>query len=301
MDCFKLWIRRRQDWICALIRSERKRFPFGLARSSFISLFLKLVLLLKAKQKLPIISHALFRVAIMNVLLLLLVSGSYVYAEAKSPTIKTDSSEVSLRHFDANALRQYKQDRDFIYSDAGGDVSPSAWTRFWVWVWREIRELLRAASGIASPDFWQYLLIFIVSGVVIYAVIKFSGMDITTLLTGKPKEVEVPYTESLENIHEISFDEEIERALSNHDYRLAVRLLYLKSLKKLSDAGVIHWETDKTNAAYIREIKNAAQRERFVTLTREFEYVWYGNFPVDPDRYKRISADFVDFYRGGYR
>lgn len=109
------------------------------------------------------------------------------------------------------------------------------------------------------------------------------------------KQVPIPYSESLENIHEISFDQEIEKAMAQHNYKLAVRLLYLRSLKQLSDAGLIHWQTDKTNSAYLNEIADSAQRQSFSILTIQFEYVWYGDFPVDGRSFQNIYTLFQDF------
>ncbi len=91
----------------------------------------------------------------------------------------------------------------------------------------------------------------------------------------------LPYSESLENIHEIDFDAEIEKAVSQHNYRLAVRMLYLKCLKQLSDATLIKWQPEKTNSAYINELNDVVKRTAFKLLTRQFEYVWYGEFAID--------------------
>jgi hypothetical protein len=105
----------------------------------------------------------------------------------------------------------------------------------------------------------------------------------------------LPYSESLENIHDINFDGEIEKAVTQHNYRLAVRLLYLRCLKQLSDAELIKWQIDKTNSAYINELSNQEQRKVFKTLTLQFEYVWYGEFAIDAPVFKNINTLFQDF------
>jgi len=122
-----------------------------------------------------------------------------------------------------------------------------------------------------------------------------AGINLLNVFRRKSLNAEVPYHESLENIHEINFDDELERAINQHNYRLAVRLLYLKCLKQLSDAELIRWQIDKTNNAYITELNNPAQREVFKTLTLQFEYAWYGEFPIDAAVFKNINALFMDF------
>ena len=115
------------------------------------------------------------------------------------------------------------------------------------------------------------------------------------MIRGGARKVEVPYSESLENIHEINFDEEIEKAVALHNYRLAVRLLYLKCLKQLSDRNLIQWKIDKTNSAYIYELSDPNQRQTFSRLTRQFEFVWYGNFAIDQQAFGNINQMFQDF------
>jgi hypothetical protein len=129
----------------------------------------------------------------------------------------------------------------------------------------------------------------------IYAIFKSLGIDLVKLLKGKSAKIAIPYSESLENIHEINFDGEIEKAIAQHNYRLAVRLLYLKCLKQLSDSELIRWQIDKTNSAYIYELTDPAQKQAFGTLTRQFEYVWYGNFFIDQQAFKMISLLFQNF------
>jgi hypothetical protein len=130
---------------------------------------------------------------------------------------------------------------------------------------------------------------------IVYIIFKLIGIDLLCIFKKNPSTIEVPYTESIENIHEINFDEAIENALLIKDYRLAVRLLYLRSLKQLSDSNLINWKLGKTNTAYLNEIADAEQRRQFSIVTRQFEYVWYGDFPVDGQSFQNINAIFQEF------
>ena len=105
----------------------------------------------------------------------------------------------------------------------------------------------------------------------------------------------MPYDESVENIYAIDFNAEIDKAVTQQNYRLAVRLLYLRSLRQLADAGLIHWDVNKTNTIYINELANAEQRLAFKLLTRQFEYVWYGEFIIDAQIFTKITALFNNF------
>lgn len=199
---------------------------------------------------------------------------------------------ASVRKFDRAALQKYNADKDFSYGEIRGNVSRSLWERFWRWFWDLFRE---SSDKVASGKVVKYILIGLGCAALVFLLIKLSGMDANYLFAGKSKEIELPFQENLENIHEISFDQSIETALQNRDYRLAVRLLYLKSLKRLNDNGRIIWQPEKTNSAYVNELVNTSQQQRFRDLTHKFEYVWYGSFPVDENAYAKIQQSFSEF------
>jgi len=205
--------------------------------------------------------------------------------------LQTDSSNIHLRQFNAATLNDYRQQRAFKYNASPGE-GISIWDQFWKWFWYWIDNLL---SGRITGSITQLLFILLGVAALVFLILKVTGMDMMQIFTGKTSTLEIPYHESLENIHEISFEEEIEKAIANRNFWLAVRLLYLNCLKKLSDAGAVQWQADKTNQAYLQEIKNPEQQQKFGLLTRQFEYVWYGDFKVDQANFQQISNSFHQF------
>lgn len=213
----------------------------------------------------------------------------------KAPLVlKADTSQVQVRNFNERKIAGYLQDKDFRYNKA--DVKgESLWDRFWHWFWHWFYDKTMGTDK--SQQVFNYLLLSIGVIFLIFLIIRMNGLTISQIFTGQSKKVLIPYEEALENIHEINFDQEIEKAIAQRNYRLAVRLLYLRSLKQLNDAHLIHWQIEKTNSAYLDELTNAEQRQSFGVLTRQFEYVWYGNFFVDGASFQNISALFQDFKR----
>jgi hypothetical protein len=208
--------------------------------------------------------------------------------------IKTDSSKIQIRSFNAAALDKYNKAPEFNYqTELSKDAS--LWERFWRWFWELMERIFGGEkSGSVNPSaFVKYLLLAVVVAALLYGIIKFIGVD--RIFNRESQKIDIPYGESLANIHEITFDEEIERAINQRNYRLAVRLLYLRSLKQLSDAGLIHWQIEKTNSAYLSELNNDEYRSSFTVLTRQFEYVWYGDFPIDGSSFQNLNTLFVDF------
>ena len=210
--------------------------------------------------------------------------------------LKFDSSKIVLHKFNADSLNKYRNSPDFSYQEKA-KASLSWWERFWNWFWEMINRLFgghQESSGPSTP-YGEYIMAFCLLALLIYVIFKLAGLNIANIFNRHSREIAIPYTESLENIHQITFDEEIEKALNQRNYRLAVRLLYLKTLKQLNDAQLINWQIEKTNSAYLNELTDMEQRQSFSILTRQFEYVWYGDFPVDGRSFQNINTLFNDF------
>ena len=105
----------------------------------------------------------------------------------------------------------------------------------------------------------------------------------------------MPYEVLNENIHEIDYQKELARLVADGKYRLAVRLLYLQTLKKLSDKDIIDWKLEKTNYNYLMEINEPTIKAEFGQLTHQFDYIWYGDFPVDKLQFEPINQSFSHF------
>jgi hypothetical protein len=223
---------------------------------------------------------------------------SKVVEKKKPAVLQLDSSKVELRRFNEQTIAKYSKQKEFIYDD----VTPkglSWWDRFWRWIWHIIEKIFSGggtSTGISKLIFvvlkWVLIAAMVVG--IVFIIIKILGLDLK-VLSGKSKNVEVPYEESLENIHEINFDEQIENSLQNSNYRLAVRLLYLKTLKQLSDRQLINWQVEKTNQTYVLEIEDQVIKQEFANITNQFEYIWYGEFFIDKSTFELVNQSFVQF------
>lgn len=95
-----------------------------------------------------------------------------------------------------------------------------------------------------------------------------------------------------DNIHESDFDRLLRQALNSKSYKLAVRILYVKIIKTLSDKELIQWKREKTNGHYVREMAGNPQGGLFAYLTIAYEQVWFGNYEIDDSKYSLISKQF---------
>ena len=85
------------------------------------------------------------------------------------------------------------------------------------------------------------------------------------------------------------------QAAAAGNYRLAVRYLYLQALHRLAGKNVVTLAVDKTNYQYVQETYGTAYQDDFAAITLHYEYVWYGEFAIEADLYKRIENAFTNF------
>jgi hypothetical protein len=100
-----------------------------------------------------------------------------------------------------------------------------------------------------------------------------------------------------ENIFAINYQKEIDKAARQENYRLAVRLMFLRLLKTLSEKNIIQYNQGKTNLDYLLQLHPTRYYKDFFRITRNYEYSWYGQFEVNEQAYHIIRNDFDNFDR----
>lgn len=208
----------------------------------------------------------------------------------KNVVLAKDSSKTTLRRFKDEPINAFAKQREFQYDDVPRPAT-NWWQRFQRWFWSLLDGVF---DGNNYGPWLKFGLVALVVGLVAFLIIKILGLDLR-ILTGKSKKVEVPYEETLENIHEINFDDQLDIALKQENYRLAVRLLYLRTLKVLTDKELIFWQPEKTNQRYVAELNDEQYQGVFGDLTNQFEYVWYGDFNIDRSHFETIDRSFQEF------
>jgi hypothetical protein len=206
-----------------------------------------------------------------------------------------DRSTQATRYPTDDQLNRYRQDRDYQYGD---DVPPpdSLIGKFFDWLFRKIGQFFSSPS---YQSFWRYVIIAAVAGLVIYLAYKAEFLGIVPPANRGRSTLD--YETLKEDIHAIDFNKELETATAQGNYRLAVRLLYLKTLKQLTDQKLIDWKPDKTNSQYAYELANQPFAPQFNALTHDFDYVWYGNFSIEKSQFEELSGEFSrlsDLFKG---
>jgi hypothetical protein len=230
------------------------------------------------------------------ILLFLLFSSTIRSQKNDSKTVDTlsvkaefDKTPIQPRSPSAQHLDDFRNDRAYNYERT---VPPpqNPLARFWDWLMRKLSEFFRSNS---YQNFWQYVFLAAVGALVVWLLYKAEFLG--GLFGRKAEEDLLAYNRLTENIHELDFNSLIEEAIEGHNYRLAVRLYYLKTLKQLTDKQLIHWQPTKTNRVYVDELGSSLLRTEFEQLTSQFEYVWYGEFRVTETEFELLKNQFQFF------
>ncbi len=205
---------------------------------------------------------------------------------AQKEQLQYDTSTVKLRSVN---ISTYKYQRDFQYKNHKAPTE-SLWDRFWNWFWETIDRIRETKSGRLILD-WSV----IISGVaaILFFIWKVVGMNASGVF-GRSESL-INYSIGKDDINAIDFNAAIEESISKLNYVMAVRLLYLQSLKILSDANIIEWKINKTNADYITELNKYSYQSGFRYLTGVFDYVWYGNKIIDRTEFDQVHQSFKQF------
>ncbi len=203
--------------------------------------------------------------------------------------VQYDSSEIQTRSFKKSDIDRFLKDKEFLY-----DRTPPPATNIWDIFLEWLRKWFYKTSQVKGfGKFWEIVLYILIGGTLIYINRELARSTIKGLFYKSKKEIS--FKAGDENIHEMDLDDLIEKSYREKNYALAVRYLYLQLLKDLNMRGIIQWRIDKTGEDYIREIKQPVFKSGFKDLTVLFEYVWYGEFPVDEEIYQSIRVRFTDF------
>jgi len=206
-----------------------------------------------------------------------------------------DDSIIERQTISENDLEEYANDRDFDYTDK--KVEESSFSRFKRWLSNILRQFWEAifGSGTAEGFIWFVfrVLPYIVLGLLIFLLVRFFLKVNSNALVGKDKaQSTVNFSEEEQIIKNEDINSLISEAIKNKNYRLAIRYYYLLSLKLLSEASLITWQPQKTNADYINELTNSELKPDFQNITKIYDYVWYGEFDINELKYESLKLPF---------
>ena len=197
---------------------------------------------------------------------------------------------------DTARLQVWRRDDDYAY---GRELVPSQ-DSLMDWVAKRLNEFF---ENIFGSNFYQdhHDTLWICIGLAaLGAVLAFLLWKHPELFSrsGRRKPMEYEVTE--DTIYGVDFPSEIEKALENENFREALRLMYLQTLKSLSDYHHIEWPRFKPPTQYTFEFRQAD----FKRMTSLFVRVRYGGFGADKDMIRdmhNLQASVDNFVKNSGR
>ncbi len=215
----------------------------------------------------------------------LILFSCYAPAASKGP-------HINVRKPSVEKISKFQSDKNFIYVEKAR-TEDNWWERFKRWLRWHIGS--SSVNGRNSNSYlWDLIELLIIIAAIalfVYYILKSQGVGLFSKNSGNG----LAFAEFHEDISQMNFDELIAKAAGNAQYRQAVRYLYLKSLKQLSDQDLIKWKADKTNRDYTVELRSSPFSKVFSEITMLFDYAWYGNAPISENTFTRIKNAFDQF------
>ncbi len=209
---------------------------------------------------------------------------------------KTTNHKLYEHSFEKEFQKKYTGE-EFNYSKTKPRIS--LWQKIKNYISRFLRKIFPKSLGKNINKITQgilYILYAIILGVVIFVLVKvFKNKDGSWFFSKKNVTVNPEVNPLEEDIHEIDFPAMISQYERAEDYRMAVRYQFLLTLKILTDKGKINWHIEKTNSDYLKEFTDANDKKQFEKTVYIFDYVWYGEFPINKEKYESLIPEFQFF------
>ena len=157
---------------------------------------------------------------------------------------------------------------------------------------REYKQSWMESDGVKN------FVLFLIIGIFVGAVIWFLSSSNIKLFEAPKKLLEDENAEiTEEDLFSINYQNEIRNAVIAGNFRLAIRLWYLQTLRELTEKNLIQYRHEKTNTEYLDELYRTKYYKEFMKLTRNFEYAWYGKFELTAESYQLVEKEFAEFNR----
>ncbi len=199
-------------------------------------------------------------------------------------SLRADEVSISERHFDQEALAEYRSDKAFDYSTEY--AQSDAWvTMLMIFIFQKLADLFRVTEVHTLFPIIFRIFVFILIGGLLYFLIKnkYGG-----LFVRESQPVLSPIV-AVDGEYAVDYDQLVARSLQKEAYDLAIRYQFLSTLHHLHDLNSVKITTWKAPMDYMKELK-AEKQSGFRELVNVFESTWYGDYPADEGVYERVKS-----------
>jgi hypothetical protein len=234
------------------------------------------------------------------ILLLLCILSLQAFSADEDKIAKDTSGRIEVRNLPENFKEKYDGD-EFVYEYDNQNDGLTWSERLSQWLLRVLMKIFNfepTQKSIKIISFIIKALYFVALATLLYFIIRaILRKEGYRLFNKKQVNIQV-LTGNLEtNLLETDFDKLISEAVKTKSYNLATRYYYLKTLKVLSEKGIIEWNQDKTNSDYFDEMKNSQMQQQFQYISYIYNYCWYGEFDLSVTAWNQAESEFQSFLK----
>lgn len=212
------------------------------------------------------------------------VSGEYQEKHYNESSRPRDTQIV--RKVPAAVVDSFQNDKAFAYAN-----DPEYWAQKPVSQPWSLNGFFRKFFANSITRIVAYSLIALALALLIYRLIKANSL----FYLSSRKRKAVLDDADLAEIADDQLDKKINAAVAAGEFNKAVRYHFFQTLQLLDRQGIIRFHAQATNQDYLRQVNQHPPLARFRYLTTVYEYVWYGGFSLNADRYRQVNDAFVQF------
>lgn len=199
-----------------------------------------------------------------------------------------------IRQIPQAHIQTYKSQKDFQYNQEKAKlIEKESWFNR---IMRQFSELLEALFGEKGAIvIWKAVPYVIALIGLLYMLYAWQKAQFVSVL-GADNVLQGYHFDQIRQMQALDFQQKIDEAIQAQNYTEALRWLYLRSLKKLEDEGLIKWRKEKTNQDYITELQQHPLQNEFKQLTYYFNYSNYGEMEIQAAEFPALYEAFNQFY-----
>jgi|SRR5450432_391935 len=208
------------------------------------------------------------------------IPDSSYFPVADSPYLFPDS----VRKVSRDQFRSYTLNPDYAYAN-----DPEYWKN---------EKLLKPGISfnfLGSP-LLRWSVLFGVISLVLFGVYQLVKEGSFSWRLRKPKHKNPATGEALTD-EDTDYDEAIRKYQEQRNFRMAIRYMYLRLIRKARENDKFQIRDSSTNADIVRVFQSHPLGNEFSFLTKAYEYIFYGGFLPKEELYGSLKTRFDDFQK----
>jgi hypothetical protein len=197
-----------------------------------------------------------------------LFMGSYVLREVSQPKVNKYLADPAYEY--ANDPEYWKKDKTPENSDSFS---------FW--------NLLRNKT-------FQWIIFLTLIAVIIYGIFTLARENNFRWFSRSSKPSQPENSDPRDEAPE-DYDESIQKYQAEGNYRFAIRYLFLRLIHAAAGKNVIRFQDSTTNSEIREALRQHPLASQFRYLANAYEYIYFGDFPVNKEVYDSLKLKFELF------